>query len=228
MSSPAWRRNWVSEKCDVAARLSRGEAGGGYAESAIVVCAALSALSAELWVGRRIDRVRFIEMLAQFGPQSNACKTVSIPLLVQHLNNESRKSDALKLQQAFSLPSSARVLTGPDVDKSEQDVLSVCPQLDMKEVRSFSYASILYSEIRSSYAHEYRPGEQADSWPVTMLADQRVSYINRMTDSQEMKRLVHVHIEWAGQLAIELASTVDQLANTLPLPKPQAWWVDGG
>lgn len=226
MSSQTWRRDWVTEKCDVAARLSRGEAGGSYAEAAIVVCAALSALAAELWEGPRIDRVRFIEMLTQFGPQSHHCKTVSVPLLVQHLSDDSRSSDALKIQQAFSLPTSARVLTGPDVDKGEQDVLSVCPQLNLKEVRGFSYASILYSEIRSSYAHQYRPGEQADSWPMTMLTDQKISYINRMTDRKEMSRLVHVHIEWVMQLAIELASVVDQLANTLPLPKPQAWWAD--
>ncbi len=228
MSSETWRRHWVGEKCDVASRLSRGEAGGSYAESAIIVCATLSALSAELWDGRGIDRARFIEMLVQFGAHSSECKTVSIPLLVQELNNSSRNSDALKIQRAFSLPSSARVLTGPDVDKSERDVLSVCPQLDLKEVRSFSYASILYSEIRSSYAHEYRPGERADSWPMTMLANQRVSYINRMTVSMEMRRLVHIHVEWFAQLAIELASAVDQLANTLPLPRPQAWWADGG
>lgn len=227
MSSRTWRQEWVSEKCDVAARLSRGEAGGGYAESAIVVCAALSALSAELWDGRGIDRVRFIEMLTQIGPRSAECKTVSIPLLVQHFNTSSRKSDALKIQQAFLLPSSTRVITGPDVDKSEQDVLSVCPQLDLKKLRSFSYASILYREIRSSYAHEYRPGEQADSWPMTMLADQRVSYINRKTNELEMRRLVHVHIEWVVQLAADLASAVDQLACTLPLPKPQVWWADG-
>jgi len=228
MSSQTWRRDWVSEKCEVAARLARGEAGGGYAESVIVVCAALSALSAELWVGRRIDRVRFIEMLVQCGPHANDCKTVSIPLLVRHLNTSSRNSDALKIQQAFSLPSGARVITGPEIDKSEKDVLSVCPQLDLKEIRGFSYASILYSEIRSSYAHEYRPGDQADSWPMTMAPDQRVSYINRMTDAQEMIRLVHIHIEWVAQLAIDLASAVDRLANTLPLPKPQDWWADGG
>jgi hypothetical protein len=226
MSPQSWRRDWVADKCDVAARLSRGEAGGSYAESAIVVCAALSALSAELWDGPRIDRVRFIEMLTQFGPQSHHCKTVSIPLLVKHLSNNSRSSDAMKIQQAFSLPTGARVLTGPDIDKSEQDVLSVCPQLNIKEVRAFSYASILYSEIRSSYAHQFRPGEQADSWPMTMLVDQKVSYINRMTDSQKMIRLVHIHIEWIMQLAIELASVVDQLANTLPLPKPHTWWAD--
>jgi hypothetical protein len=230
MSYQNWRQQWVSEKCKVAVRLSRGEAGGGYAESAILVCSALSALSAELWVGRGIDRYRFIEMLARYGTNSNDCKTVSIPLFVQHLKSKSMHSEALKMQQAFSLPNTALVLTGPDVDKSEEEVLNICPQLDLKEIRSFSYASIMYSEIRSSYAHEYRPGEQADSWPMTMRTDQRVSYVNRVTDDLGVRRLVHFHFEWFEQLAVELASSVDNLANTLALPlaKPLVWWAEGG
>lgn len=226
MASQTWRQDWVTEKCQVAIRLSRGEAGGGYAEAVILVCAVLSALSAELWDGRGIDRVRFIEMLVRVGLNSSDCTTVSIPLLVQHLNNSSRKLEALQIQSAFSLPTSARVVTGPEVDQSEKDVLSICPLLDLKEVRRFSYASILYSEIRSSYSHEYRSGLLADSWPMTMLAEQKVSYINRMTNGSEMMRLVHIHVEWLAQLAIELASTVDNLVTGLH--RPTAWWIDGG
>ena len=218
----------MSEKCDIATRLSLGEVGGGYAESAIIVCSALSALSAELWSGRQIDRVRFIEMLTRIGPSSIACQTVSIPLLVEHFRSTNQSAVAHKLQQAFSLPSSARVVTGPDVDRGETDVLPLVPQLKLKELRQFSYASILYGEIRTSYAHEYRPGVQADSWPMTMLADQRVSYINRMTDDQSMRRLVHIHIEWVRQVAVEIASAIDRLVVTLPLPKPKVWWADGG
>jgi hypothetical protein len=85
MSSQTWRQHWVAEKCRVADRLSRGEAGGSYAEAAIIVCAALSALAAELWDGRNIDRVRFVEMLVRLGAQASECSRISIPLLVQHL-----------------------------------------------------------------------------------------------------------------------------------------------
>lgn len=228
MSSQDWRKNWVCEKCNIAISLFRGEAGGGYAESVIIACAALSALSAEIWIDRQIDRVRFIEMLTKYGPQSDDCKTISIPLLINYLQSKSRTFEAISIQNAFSIPSSARVLTGQDVDKSESEVLSVCPQLLPKEVRNFSYASILYAEIRSSYAHEYRPGKQADSWPMTMASNQKVSYINRITDNKGMIRLIHIHFEWIVQLANELANEVDQIANILPMSKPQIWWAEGG
>ena len=227
-ATQTWRQYWVAEKCRVAERLSSGEAGGGYAEASILVCAVLSALAAELWVGRNIDRARFTEMLVRHGASANECRRVSIPLLVQYLEANSSVLEAQEIRHAFSLPNSARVVTGPDVDQLEQDVFSVCPQLELKVLRGFSYASVLYSEIRSSYAHEYKPGEFADSWPMTTLAYQNVSYINRMDDSSIMRRLVHFHIEWLVQLANELASVVDMQADVLPLSKPAVWWIDGG
>ena len=148
-----WRQNWVEDKCQVAARLSRGEAGGSYAEATILVCAALSAMAAELWVDLRIDRVRFVEMLVRLGSQASECSKISIPLLVQHLKNTSREIEAQQIQNTFSLPTGALVVTGTDVDQYEKNVLSVCPQLELKELRGFSYASVLYGDIRSSYAH---------------------------------------------------------------------------
>lgn len=226
MSFQSWRRNWVAEKSQMAIRLSCGEAGGGYAEAVILICAVLSALSAELWSGRHIDRARFVEMLVRVGPYAGDCATISVPLLAQYLDDSSRKADALQMRRAFSIPSISRVLTGPEVDKSEQEIFSLFPQLKPKEVRRFSYASILYSEVRSSYVHEYQPGRLAASRAMTMLADQKVSYSNRLTEGLDTYRLVYFHVEWLAQLAIELASTIDNSATSLP--KPSVWWVEGG
>jgi hypothetical protein len=228
MPSENWRRHWVAEKCKVAERLSRGEAGGGYAEAAILVCATLSALAAELWDGTGIDRVRFIEMLVRLGPEAGTCGTISVPLLTQHLEASGREAYAKQLQRAFSVPSIARVLTGPEVDRAESEILAVCPGVDLEEVRRFSYASILYGEVRSSYAHDYRPGELADSWPMTMLQDQKVSYINRLCEDLQTRRLVHFHLEWLTALPVELAGVVDSLAVALPQTRPTAWWAKGG
>ena len=63
MASQTWRQNWVREKCGIATRLFHGETGASYAEAVILVCAAMSALAAELWKDRGIDRARFVEML---------------------------------------------------------------------------------------------------------------------------------------------------------------------
>jgi hypothetical protein len=143
-------------------------------------------------------------------------------------NIQAREQEAQQIQLAFSLPHSAIVVTGSDVDQCEKAVLSVCPQLDLKELRGLSYASVLYREIRSSYAHEYKPGDRAGSWPMTMRADQKVSYINQMDDSGIMRRLVHFHIEWLAQLAVEIAGVVDRLAGKPSQPLPTVWWIEGG
>lgn len=228
MSSQMWRQNWVADKCRTAYRLSRGEAGGGYAEAAILTCATLNALAAELWPGRNIDRVRFVEMLVRHGAQAGECSQISIPLLVQHLEANSRQLEAQQLRYAFALSPKSFVVTGTDVDQYERAVYSVCPQLQLNEVRDFSYASLLYKEIRSSYAHEYKTGDRADSVPMTTLTNQSVSYINQMANNQEMIRLVHFHVEWLAQLAVEVAGVVDRLAGRLPLQQPQKWWLNGG
>ena len=222
-----WRRNWIADKCQLAMRLSRGEAGGGYAEAAILACAALSALAAELWPGKGIDRFRFIEMLVKLGPEASTCSTISVPLLVQHLTSTRNITDAEKLRRAFAIPQISRVLTGSDVDQHEEKILAVCPTIKLKVLRQHSYASILYSEIRSSYAHQYQPGVQADSFPMTMRAGQKVSYINRLSDDLQTHRLLHFHIDWLLALPVGLAGIADDLSSEMPHPCPIIWWSEG-
>lgn len=229
MTSESWRRDWVTEKCQIATALARGVAGGGYSEAAILVCATLSALAAEVWPGRNIDRVRFIELLVRLGPTPSIPMTISVPLLVRHLELTSSKSSANLLRDKFLPFSNTRVVTGPDVDKSEAEVLSICSDLSTKDIRKLSYACLLYEEVRSAYAHEYRPGDKADSWPMTMAVGQSVSYVNRLlaTKVPETDRLIHFHIDWLAQLAVGIAMDIDAHRTSLPLPAPASWWIDG-
>ncbi len=225
----SWRKTWVQQKCEVAVRLAAGEAGAGYPEAAILICATLSALSAELWNGRRIDRARFIELLVRVGPNGGFCSTISTPLLTQFLESVGRISEANELRRVCRIPQISRIVTGGDVDATETEVLRAYPGLDLEELRRFSYACILYEQVRSSYAHEYRPGDSTDSFPMTMQTGARVSYINRLVDfpNVRMKRLIHFHVDWLAQIAIELADATDRQAS-IPLPVPAKWWIQGG
>lgn len=228
MVAQTWHKAWVREKCDIAGRLARGEAGGGYAEAAIVLCAILTALAAEAWPGPRRDRARFVELLVRFGKNRDLCSTVSIPLLVQELETLARNSEATALRHAASLPDSARIVIGSEVDRSESEVLAACPSLDPVFVRTFSYAALLYQEIRSSYAHEYRPGPSADSSPMTATPDQAVSYANHLREPTYTRfdRVIHFHVPWLKDLACDLADAVD--ATILPQSPPSLWWIKGG
>jgi hypothetical protein len=229
MASESWRRDWVTEKCEIATALARGEAGGSYSEAAILVCATLSALAAEVWPGRNIDRARFIELLVRLGPTPNIPMTISVPLLVGHVELTSSKSSAKLLMDTFLPFSATRVVTGQDVDKSEREVLSICSDLSTKDIRKVSYACLLYEEIRSAYAHEYKPGPKADSWPMTMADDQSVSYVNRLIAAgiPETSRLIHFHVAWLTKLAVGMAMDIDTHRASLPRPAPASWWIDG-
>jgi hypothetical protein len=222
MSSENWRTRWVTDKCNIALALESGQVGAGYSEAAILVCATLNALAAEVWPDRGLDRVRFVELLIKMTPSSPSPATISVPLLVQHLRTESLTAEANTLVRALMPFGSSLVITGSDVDKSEFELLSICPAIPVGLLRKNSYACLLYEDVRSSYAHEYRPGGRADSWPMTMLQGQCVSYVNKVTE-----RRVHFHIEWLARIAVELAECIDALDATLPLVRPATWWIDG-
>ena len=229
MTSESWRCDWVTEKCKIISALARGEAGGSYSEAAILICATLSALAAEVWPGSKFDRKRFIELLVRLEPSRNYAMTISVPLLVRHLELTSSKASAQLLTNAFLAFSQTRVVTGIDVDKIEGEIVSICPVLSPELIRKFSYACLLYEEVRSPYAHQYKPGARADSWPMTMSEDQRVSYVNRLRAAgiPETERLIHFHIAWLTKLAIDVASDIDVHSATLPRQVPAVWWIDG-
>lgn len=229
MASASWRADWVHEKCEIATALSRGEAGGTYSESIILVCAALSALSAEVWPGRGIDRRRFIELLVRFGTSTTTLTSISVPLLVQHLVAGGDHANSAVLTKAWLSFSPTRIVSGREVDRTEAELLLLCPLLDRKTIRGHSYACLLYEEVRSSYAHEYRAGSRADSWAMTQYAGEPVSYVNRLVKPgiPETHRFIHFHSEWLTRMATDLAESVDALASTIPRSFPAAWWIDG-
>ena len=230
MATQNWRRDWVTEKCEIASALARGCAGGSYSEAAILVCAVLSALAAEVWPGRRLDRVRFIELLVRLGPQVKIPMTISVPLLVRELEQASAHVNAALLKKAFLNFSPTRIVTGSEVDNTEAKILALCADLTPQIIRKYSYACILYEEVRSSYAHEYKPGERADSWPATMAEGESVSYVNRLLVAGTPKtgRLIHFHIASLAKLAIDIAADIDVHSNTVPRQAPTVWWIDGG
>ena len=222
MSSKNWRTCWVTDKCNIALALESGQLGAGYSEAAILVCATLNALAAEAWPGRGLDRVRFVELLIKMMSSTPSPATISVPLLVQHLRTESLTAEADTLTRELMPFGSSLVITGSDVDKSEFDLLSICPAIPVGLLRKNSYACLLYEDIRSSYAHEYRPGGRADSWPMTMLQGQSISYVNNVSE-----RRIHFHIEWLASIATELAKSLDAMDATLPLAHPATWWIKG-
>jgi hypothetical protein len=123
-----WRTDWMETKRAVALRLASGECGGSCVEGSIILCAAISALAAEVWPGKHKDKVRFVEVLTQdFAPNDLNTTRISVPLFVWYLERESRKSEAVILRKSFlgSLGPGRQNVSGDDVDKSEGEIFGL-------------------------------------------------------------------------------------------------------
>ena len=216
-----WRKRWIDEKKDIAIKLNSGKCGGSYAESVIILCSALSALASEVWPGQKKDKVRFVELLKEFAPEKYKVTNISIPLLITYLKDKKRGKEAEIIREAYLNISSAIVITD-SVDKSEKEIMQVCNTLGKKELRDHSYASLLYSEVRCGYAHEYKTGKQTDPWPMTRQ-DTFISYVNWACKPD---RHIHFHLAWIAEMASSIAEKLDNIEDTLPKKDPK-WWVNG-
>lgn len=219
-----WRSEWAAKKSEIALKLNGGACGGSYGEAVLILCAALSALAAEVWPGTGIDRKRFVHLLKRFSTPQLSATSISMPILAASLRRKRKRGTLKHLRRSYLNYGHSQVLTGDEVDKSEKQVLSVCPSLTSREIRECSYANLLYRELRSGYVHEYRPRGKADSWAMTGRDSAHVSYVNWANDPD---RHIHFHVAWLSALLAETAKAVDDISSRLPLRKPKHWWSDG-
>lgn len=231
-----WRREWATNKCRMLEELfASGSDEFGYAEATILLTSVLSAFSAEVWPGNQgINGSRFVELLVRYGKYQTLCRSVSVPLLIHHLESLQQAELASRLGRHFHVPRSALVIQGKDLGGPECDALfevvaEAVPEVSRDVLRRHSYAALLYGEVRSAYAHQYCPGKRAASRPMAGRSRPAVSYVNRMDDDSPylMRRLIHFHTEWLSDLVLELSAVLDQLPE-LPLPRPEFWWLDRG
>ena len=218
------RRDWVTKKKDTALRLAAGECGGSYAEGIIILSAAISAMAAEAWPGSRIDKMRFVEIIKDYCDATLNPTRISVPLLIGHLRDNNKATEADTLRNKFMDYKKTRVLTGNDVDRTEAEILSVCPGLGHKEIRRFAYPGVFYDEVRSGFVHEYRLGKKADPWAIASTQDDEISYGNWMNDPD---RHIHFPINWIASVAESVAEVADRNAPRFPLSLPATWWLDG-
>ena len=147
---------------------------------------------------------------------------ISIPLLITELHKCSKITKGKQLRVSFLDYNDRAILSGDEVDKQEDDILTKCKTISVKEVRKNSYANILYVKIRSAYVHEGKPGPQAESLKIFRTQKEDISYpvIN-------CERHIYFNINLISKLAISIAEHVDKAENTMPYQKPGRWWIHG-
>jgi hypothetical protein len=218
-----WRKNWAEKKTNIALRLNGGECSGSYGEAVIILCTVLSAFAAEVWPGERKDRARFVELLKEFAPLKYKVTRISIPLLIAYLKDNQRTKESEVIRDSFLKGDPSLVLTGDDIDRSETEIMMLCNTLEIKDLRYHSYANLLYTEVRSGYAHEYKTGKLTDPWPMT----KKESFISYVNWACKPDRHIHFHVSGIAKLVLSIAEAIDTIGTTLPRNDPQNWWIYG-
>jgi hypothetical protein len=218
---------WIENRINLARKLHDGECGGGYSDAVIILVSVVSGIASRTWPGKNKDRKRFVETLVRFCPSDLNLSQISIPLLIQNLNEENNSS-ATQLRSSFNLYGSDCVITGREIDKSEIDVLTVAPNLSVKKVRDYSYANLLYQEMRSGLVHEYRPTDKASTYPMSDSGED-VSYVNVANlESMEIYRQIYFEYDWLEKVLDALHNSISSIWQKNPLSDPENWWIEGG
>lgn len=237
---------YVERPIGVASALAQGQAGGGYLEAYLIVSSLISGLAAVAWPGRGKDHKRFVELLAHHAVTATSACRVSIPFLLRSRRRSGHTQDVAALEQLraglVGFAHDDRIVTGDDVDCTEDEALTACPSLDLSALRDCSYANILYEYVRCGVVHEYQLSNEATSVPMSSrTAD--VSYsnmliIHRPVDTRSIHdggrrmgttlRQIHFSLGWLATLVLSVASSLDATAPRPPFDDPSTWWLDGG
>lgn len=219
-----WLQEWSEKKIQLAFCLSAGECGGTYAEAVMILCGVLSGIAADIWPGTNKDKKRFVELLVKHTDPARHVTRVSVPLLVGEIRESGDIRLANKLKTDLLPVSDTRVITGEDVDKSILELIHAYPSIGAGRLRRHTYACLLYEELRSGYAHEYRPGARSDSWAMGAIRQKSaISYIN-MLDRPD--RLIYFSIIWLADMVRDVVSDLAK-SNPFPsFPNYPSWWLD--
>jgi hypothetical protein len=215
----------VFRKLEIAKRLNAGEINGSYSEALMIISSILSATASMIYPGYGIDKRRFVELLIKYNTTDYEFSKISIPLL-----KESRiltKEQDLILLEEYNTKSYSLIITGEDIDLDESIVRTLCPDIDLRKLREFSYANLFYKELRSSLVHEYRLSDFAASFPQT-TKEAFVSYNNNV---HYPTRRICFHFNPLKEITENISSNVADLIEVNQKQKfeqtNKEWWLDG-
>lgn len=246
-------REWFSERLASAQLLIDQIGDSATSDAEILLCCATSALAAQRWPGRRIDRARFVQLLVELTSPSYAITSVSTPILASRLRLAGDVDGAIKMREAFFPGADELILRGRGVDRHEADIMEIFPDLDITLIRAQSYASLIYTGLRSHLVHEYRfsgilssfshAGE--DTFPnyTNITLDPNPGQISDL--AEELQASESTIKSWVSgsirQLHFPYPYLRDAMGSTAEhafrawdglakweVARPGNWWVDGG
>ncbi|TAK12784.1 MAG: hypothetical protein EPO32_07495 [Anaerolineae bacterium] len=214
----------ADEISSVNTRFTELYAGEHFYDSAVILCSALSALSAIKWPGRGIDRARFVEALVRYAPDELGLTKISVESLITSDWCSKHSQVQAKLTTYFSQTiHSKTIYLADELDKDDVEVSKIDSQIGMKTVREYSRANILYSQFRSGLIHEYLLGNQLTALNLSP-SEELPSYTN-ITDSTSTIRRLHLPYIFVRRLTEEVGTNL--IEDYGGPESPPLWWVNG-
>ena len=218
-------KDFLLKKLAVAKGLNEGLINGSYVEAVLISCGLLSAIASEIWPGENIDRKRFIELLVKYD-NSNLASRISLPLIINDSSVFPNRQLAINLlKNKFpDLFIESKILTC-EIDPQIEDLILILNQasipFDSTKIKRYSYANLVYKELRCGFSHEYKAGVNSSNNSQSRKKDILVSYFNTI-DSDT--RTIHFHFIFFYSIIYNIANIID-FENT-PLETPDYWWIE--
>lgn len=215
----------VSRKLEIARKLFAGEAGGSYSEALFIIFGILSATASMIYPGNRIDRKRFVELLIKSNTTIYDFSKISVPLLAE--SQILTKEQISILLKDYNIKSYSLIMTSEDIDLDEFIVKAFCPSINIKKLRAFSYANLLYSELRSSLIHEYCLSDFAAPFPQT----QRETFVSYNNNINYPYRRICFHfnplIEVIKNISFNASGLIEVNQEKIFEQDNMEWYLDG-
>ncbi len=246
-------REWYQDRLDIADAIVDTFGDEGLFDAEILLCCAMSALAARIWPGERIDRFRYVQLFVDFAPDPAEVKRISVPRLHEKLKAKKEEiASAQVLESRFLAGLEDRVLTGPEIDQSEQTLTALLPAISLGRLREASYAAILYQDLRCGLVHEYSLPPHMIDFGLSRRQDVP-SYVNVMATSNlegevmisgelsadeletellssESTKRLYLPYRYVRRLSLNVAGGVFAYWDTASewcRPIPQPWWLGG-
>lgn len=274
--------DWFQKRLKIAENIVATFGKDTISDAEILLFCAASSLAAIVWPRSAMknpgDKKRFVQFLVEYSPAIYpSLNTISVDLLIRQLLNGSHTAEANILIKKFYHSEYAYFSKSPvhyydngpkdiehaagtlstiyhphEIDASEEKILELAPALQRREIRKSSYASIIYSDLRSGLVHEFEPkGNVAEyGWNKSGFA---LAYINNlimpnekdvevfaeqyMVTTQEARdalsqtqRRLYFPYEYIRDAIIGAANSLFAYwknASVLSRTEPTDWWIDG-
>jgi len=224
-------RKWIARKFEMADSIFSEYGFYGESDAEILLCCAINALASRMWPGKSEDKKKFTEFLIKFAPQNVNLKIISIPVLINKLKEKGKYlAEVDLLSNSYHFGPFNEVVACSDIDQLEDEIMKICPNIAIKDIRRASHVRIIYEDLRCGLVHE---GRFSNNLFHDFGEDRIVPYYANLVVDLEREIIAHPlcfpyrYIRDVIANIAENAFTYWTTANSWGADNPSKWWIDG-